>query len=364
MSEERARFYIAEIILAMKDLHSRNIIYRDLKPDNVVICNDGHISLIDFGMAKTEISEVQRGAKTFCGSVMYLAPEMLKKVGHGQALDWYLLGVLLYEMLVGQTPYFSTNKDQLFNNILYGKLKLPKSISGEVRSLLIALLSRNPSKRLGSTPGEQGAMEIMRHPFFEGIDWHALYNREYFQSAGYWPEPPKYTIEDYQDAFPDSQLSNQQISKLYSGEDTDEEIEQEALEIEQQLGLHDDDQGDGGSGGPGGQADAPGQVRDAIVSQESRRQKEKQRAEIRKRAVAEHHRKATLYYKYVDGWDFSRPSSDLGSIEEADFGGLNPANDLLYPEVKKDEKAAEQSRPRLLEQLHEIERSSSQRGSH
>lgn len=101
LPEERARLYIAEIILAMKDLHARNIIYRDLKPDNVVICNDGHISLIDFGMAKAEISEVQRGAKTFCGSVMYLAPEMLKKVGHGQALDWYLLGVLLYEMLVG-----------------------------------------------------------------------------------------------------------------------------------------------------------------------------------------------------------------------------------------------------------------------
>lgn len=225
LPEARARFYIAEIILAMKDLHARNIIYRDLKPDNVVICNDGHISLIDFGMAKTEISEVQRGAKTFCGSVMYLAPEMLKKVGHGQALDWYLLGVLLYEMLVGQTPYFSTNKDQLFNNILYGKLKLPKSISSEVRSLLIALLSRNPSKRLGATPGERGALEIMRHPFFEGIDWQALYNREYHDTVGYWPVPPKYTVDDYQEAFPDSQLSSSQIAKLYSGEDTDEEIE-------------------------------------------------------------------------------------------------------------------------------------------
>ena len=105
---------------------------------------------------------------------MYLAPEMVKKAGHGQALDWYLLGVLLYEMLVGQTPYFANNKDQLFNNILYGKLKLPKSISPEVRSLLIALLSRNPVKRLGSAPGEEGAYEIMSHPFFQGLDWEAL----------------------------------------------------------------------------------------------------------------------------------------------------------------------------------------------
>ena len=198
LSESQARFYIAEIIIAMRDLHSRNIIYRDLKPDNVVIGNDGHIQLIDFGMAKSQISEVQRGAKTFCGSVMYLAPEMLKKVGHGQALDWYLLGVLLYEMLVGQTPYFATNKDQLFNNILYGKLKLPKSISQEVRSLLISLLSRNPTKRLGSSPGEQGADEIMRHAFFNGINWDKLYNREYFPSIGFWPQRPEHNVSHFE----------------------------------------------------------------------------------------------------------------------------------------------------------------------
>lgn len=140
----------------------------------MVLDDDGHIKLIDFGMAKTDISEVQRGAKTFCGSVMYLAPEMLKKIGHGQALDWYLLGVLLYEMLVGQTPYFANNKDQLFNNILYGKLKLPRSIGQDVRSLLIALLNRNPNKRLGSTPGEEGARVIMRHSFFKDVDWQLL----------------------------------------------------------------------------------------------------------------------------------------------------------------------------------------------
>lgn len=80
---EKARFYIAEILLALRDLHARNIIYRDLKPDNVVIDNEGHAQLIDFGMAKQDISEVQKGAKTFCGSVKYLAPEMLKKMGHG-----------------------------------------------------------------------------------------------------------------------------------------------------------------------------------------------------------------------------------------------------------------------------------------
>lgn len=107
-------------------------------------------------MAKTDVKEVQKGAQTFCGSVKYLAPEMLKKAGHGQSLDWYLLGVLLYEMLVGITPYFSNNKDELFDNIINGKLKLPRGLSPEAKSIIICLLNRNPIKRLGSKPGYEG----------------------------------------------------------------------------------------------------------------------------------------------------------------------------------------------------------------
>jgi serine/threonine protein kinase len=132
LTEERAKFYIAEIILAIKDLHSRNIIYRDLKPENVVIDGGGHALLVDFGMAKDAVSKAETGAATFCGSIKYLAPEMLNQLGHGQALDWYLLGVLLYEMIVGVTPFFSSNKDTLFNNIRYGKLKLPRTASPEL----------------------------------------------------------------------------------------------------------------------------------------------------------------------------------------------------------------------------------------
>ena len=147
-----------------------------MKPDNVVIDNDGHVKLIDFGMAKTNIIETARGASTFCGSVKYLAPEMLKKIGHGKALDWYLLGVLLYEVLVGVTPYFSKNRDELFNNIINGKLKLPRNnFSNAVKDLIICLLNRNPNKRLGQAQGDQeGGDEIMAHPFFSDIDWNAL----------------------------------------------------------------------------------------------------------------------------------------------------------------------------------------------
>jgi serine/threonine protein kinase len=157
-SEDRARLYIAEVLLALQELHKRDIIYRDLKPDNVVLDDDGHALLTDFGLSKEGVLEVSKGAKSFCGSIAYLAPEMLRRVGHGKSVDWYLLGVLLYEMLVGTPPYFSGNKDELFNNIMNGPLKLPRSISTEAKNLMVSLLNRNPTKRLGAGP--EGALEI------------------------------------------------------------------------------------------------------------------------------------------------------------------------------------------------------------
>lgn len=109
-TEQRARMYLCEVLLALEDLHKRDIIYRDLKPDNVVLDDEGHAQLTDFGLSKEGVFEGNKGAKSFCGSVAYLAPEMLRKAGHGKSVDWYLLGVLLYEMIVGQPPYFSDSK--------------------------------------------------------------------------------------------------------------------------------------------------------------------------------------------------------------------------------------------------------------
>ena len=108
-SEDRARWYLAEILLAMDDLHKRDIIFRDLKPDNIVFDEDGHALLTDFGLSKEGVLNNSQ-ARSFCGSPAYLAPEMLKRSGHGKSVDWYLLGVLLYEMLVGIPPYYSNNK--------------------------------------------------------------------------------------------------------------------------------------------------------------------------------------------------------------------------------------------------------------
>lgn len=210
LSEDRAKIYTAELVLAIAELHQHDIIYRDLKPDNVVLDETGHVKLIDFGMAKEGITMAEQGARTFCGSVKYLAPEMLSKKGHGKSLDWYLVGVLFYEMLVGISPYYTSKKEDLFDNILYGKLKLPRSISDDARDLIMKLLNRSSKKRLGALiPSQEttlvvedaavadyelklveqfkdvidlkntGAGQLMSHQFFKDIDWWALYQRNF-----------------------------------------------------------------------------------------------------------------------------------------------------------------------------------------
>ena len=173
--EKRAKFYLCEILLALEDLHKRNIIFRDLKPDNVVLDEDGHCKLTDFGLSKEGIDNDQY-TKSFCGSIAYLAPEVLKKQGHGKAVDWYLLGVLLYEMLTGVTPYYDKNKNNLFYNIEQGKLVIPNYVSENAKSLLKGLLQRDPKKRLGG--GIRDAEEIKEHKFFEDIDWDKIYQKK------------------------------------------------------------------------------------------------------------------------------------------------------------------------------------------
>ncbi|KRX10058.1 Protein kinase-like domain [Pseudocohnilembus persalinus] len=180
LDEDVARIYLAEVILAIEALHRNNIIFRDLKPANILLDEDGHALLADFGLAnhrddKDEFENNLR--KSFLGTPAYLAPEMIKKQGHNRMIDWYLVGVLFYEFLTGITPYYANTKEQLFTNIIKGPLKMPgRGISDQAKDLIIKLLNRNPKKRLGyATDGE----EIKKHPFFDGLDWDKVYNKQY-----------------------------------------------------------------------------------------------------------------------------------------------------------------------------------------
>lgn len=126
LSETQAKIYICEIILAIKHLHMNNILYRDLKPENILIGSDGHIKLTDFGLSK-EIVEDYYNSNSFCGSHAYLAPEMLENKPHGKSIDWYGIGVVLYEFLVGVPPYFTNDPERLYENIKSGPLKMPQN---------------------------------------------------------------------------------------------------------------------------------------------------------------------------------------------------------------------------------------------
>lgn len=175
LTESAARFYSSQVLLALQELHSHGIIFRDLKPENVVLDAEGNAKLTDFGLSKDGVIE-NTLQKSFCGSIAYLAPEILRRTGHTRSVDWYLLGALLYEMLVGSPPYYSSNREELFSNIQRGKLKIPHLMSQSARSLIQLLLNRDPAGRLGAS--KRDAEEIKEHEFFKGVDWDALARKE------------------------------------------------------------------------------------------------------------------------------------------------------------------------------------------
>jgi serine/threonine protein kinase len=139
---------------------------------------DGHIALTDFGLAKENMAHANGRTSTFCGTPEYLAPEIVKRQSYGLTVDWWCLGSVVYEMLVGLPPFYSSNTQELFQRILYDKLKWPSQIavSAPARAFVGALLIRNPDARLGA---KGGATEVKRHPFFAGVDWDKLVSKLY-----------------------------------------------------------------------------------------------------------------------------------------------------------------------------------------
>nr|AML79362.1 putative LOV domain-containing protein [Peperomia fraseri] len=196
IKEDAVRFYAAEVVVALEYLHCQGIIYRDLKPENVLIQSNGHVSLTDFDLSILTSSKPQllvpedkgkkkrrkkqpppiflaepvRASNSFVGTEEYIAPEIISGAGHTSAVDWWALGILIYEMFYGYTPFRGKTRQKTFGNVLNKDLKFPRSIpvSVQARQLMYQLLHRDPKNRLGSFTGSN---EIKNHPFFRGINW-------------------------------------------------------------------------------------------------------------------------------------------------------------------------------------------------
>ncbi|EER05617.1 cAMP-dependent protein kinase catalytic subunit, putative [Perkinsus marinus ATCC 50983] len=172
LSNDHAKFYTTEIILAFQYLHDRNIAYRDLKPENLLIDPYGHVKVTDFGFAKI----VDDRTWTLCGTPEYLAPEIIQSKGHSKGVDWWALGVLIFEMLAGYPPFYHGSAFGIYQKILAGKVDFPRYFDVNSKDLIKRLLTQDLSKRYGCL--KNGAEDIKKHKWFKGVDWAKVFTRE------------------------------------------------------------------------------------------------------------------------------------------------------------------------------------------
>ncbi|ORZ24529.1 kinase-like domain-containing protein [Absidia repens] len=173
-SEPMARFYAAELVLALEHLHSLGIVYRDLKPENCLLDAQGHVILTDFGLSKVTVS-MDGKSNTICGTLEYIAPEILMGLDYDYVVDWWSLGILLYDMLTGSPP-FTGQRKKTTDAILSKKIQMPYYLTSDAKDLLSKLLRKNPNVRLGAKPKKTDA--VRKHRFFSKIHWKDLENRK------------------------------------------------------------------------------------------------------------------------------------------------------------------------------------------
>jgi serine/threonine protein kinase len=172
ISIEKTKFYIACIITVLDYLHKKKIIHRDLRPEQILITKNGYVKIIDFMLSKKLINDY---TYSICGTHEYYSPEMINQSGYNKSIDYWQLGILFYEMLFGYTPFIDQNPIKLYEKIKNGKLKFPKNIDINARTLIRHFLNTDIKKRLGCT--KKGIYEIIENPFFEGFDWESLLHR-------------------------------------------------------------------------------------------------------------------------------------------------------------------------------------------
>lgn len=179
--EGHARFYVIQIAMALGHLHSIKVVHRDLKLRNIFIDADGYIAVSDFGLSK--MLDATETTNTYCGTPEYMAPEILDDGGHAYPVDWWALGILTYELLVGFTPFYTGGRDQkkMYRMIKSSKVIFPDEhrhsikLSDECKSFISQLLDKSPESRLGSSGGMD---EVMKHPWLNGIDLAAIYEKK------------------------------------------------------------------------------------------------------------------------------------------------------------------------------------------
>ncbi|XP_042563640.1 protein kinase C zeta type-like isoform X2 [Clupea harengus] len=229
LPEEHARFYAAEICIALNFLHEKGIIYRDLKLDNVLLDHDGHIKLTDYGMCKEGIRPGDT-TSTFCGTPNYIAPEILRGEDYGFSVDWWALGVLMFEMMAGRSPFdiITDNPDMnteeyLFQVILEKPIRIPRSLSVKAASVLKGFLNKDPKERLGCQV-QTGFTDIKSHTFFRTIDWEQLEKKEVTP-----PFTPQIADDYGLDNF-DTQFTNEPVQLTPDDEDVIKRIDQSEFE--------------------------------------------------------------------------------------------------------------------------------------
>ncbi|UKJ90358.2 CAMP-dependent protein kinase catalytic subunit [Theileria orientalis] len=183
LKSESAMFYAAQVTTMFEYLHESDIVYRDLKPENLLLCDDGYLKLTDFGFAKV----VEFRTYTVCGTPEYIAPEILLNKGHGKAVDWWTLGILIYEMLVGYPPYYDEDQVRIYKKVLEAQLRFPSFYDENAKFLTTNLLAKDPTKRFGNL--HRGIDDIKNCAWFEPMDFKKLLNKEL--DAPHVPKPTK-----------------------------------------------------------------------------------------------------------------------------------------------------------------------------